>query len=127
MRRGLQSTRMSFPRYEFFFGKLIARYLKGEFGSLEAVDPHFSALLYAGDRFQAKSEIDSALATGRTVLADRYIGSNLAHQTARIEPARREEFAAWLMYLEYELYGLPAEDLVIYLRVSWLRRTGLSV
>ena len=46
--RGLATMRISFPRYESSFGKLVARYLNGEFGSIEAVDPHLSALLYAG-------------------------------------------------------------------------------
>ena len=57
------------------------------------------------------------LAAGKIVLADRYIGSNLAHQTERVPPERREEFLAWLKHLEYGLYGLPVEDLVVYLRV----------
>ncbi len=51
------------------------------------------------------------------MLADRYIGSNMAHQSARVAPEKREEFYAWLKRLEYGLYGLPAEDLVVYLRV----------
>ena len=96
---------------------LSARYLNGEFGSLETVDPHLSALLYAGDRLEAKAEIESALAAGKIVLADRYIGSNLAHQTERVPPEQRDEFLAWLKHLEYGLYGLPVEDLVVYLRV----------
>src|ERR1017187_9451626 len=76
--RGLATLRISFPRYESFFGKLVARYLNGEFGALEAVDPHLSALLYAGDRLEAKGELESALVAGKIVLADRYICSNLA-------------------------------------------------
>jgi dTMP kinase len=115
--RGLSAVRVSFPRYESSFGKLVARYLNGEFGPLAAVDPHFSALLYANNRLEAKSELDSALAAGKIVLADRYVGSNLAHQASRVEPERREEFLAWLTHLEYTLYGLPIEDLVVYLRV----------
>jgi dTMP kinase len=115
--RGLATMRISFPRYESFFGKLAGQYLNGDFGPLEAVDPHFSALLYAGDRFEAKAELDAALAAGKIVLADRYIGSNLAHQTSRVIPERREAFLAWLKHLEYSLYGLPVEDLVVYLRV----------
>jgi dTMP kinase len=111
--------RISFPRYESFYGKLVGRYLNGEFGTLDAVDPHLSALLYAGDRLEAKPEIESALVTGKIVLADRYIGSNMAHQSARVAPEKREEFFAWLKHLEYSLYGLPAEDLVIYLRVPF--------
>ncbi len=115
--RGVAHVRYSFPRYESTFGRLVARYLNGEFGRLEAVDAHFSALLFAGDRFECKAELEAALAGGNTVLADRYIGSNLAHQTARVGPQRREEFLSWLKRLEYGIYSLPVEDLVIYLRL----------
>ena len=116
--RGVAHVRYSFPRYESTFGHLVARYLNGEFGPLEAVDAHFSALLYAGDRYECKAELEAALVAGKTVLADRYIGSNLAHQTARVGAQRREEFLSWLKKLEYGIYGLPAEDLVIYLRLA---------
>jgi dTMP kinase len=115
--RGVACAQFSFPRYESSFGKLVARYLNGEFGPLSAVDPHFSALLYAGDRFESKSALEAALAGGKTLLADRYIASNLAHQTARIPQGHREEFLKWLRYLEYRIYGLPSEDIVLFLRL----------
>ena len=115
--RGLPVFRIGFPRYESFCGKLVGRYLNGDFGALDAVDPHLSALLYAGDRLEAKPELESALAAGKIVLTDRYVGSNLAHQTERVPAEEREEFIAWLKRLEYGLYALPVEDLVIYLRV----------
>jgi dTMP kinase len=51
------------------------------------------------------------------VLADRYIGSNLAHQTARVPAGKRAEFLSWIEHLEYRIYGLPRENLVLYLRV----------
>ena len=82
--RGIPCVPFSFPRYGSSFGKLIASFLNGEFGSLEAIDAHLSALLYAGDRFEAKPELEAALAAGKTILADRYVASNLAHQTARV-------------------------------------------
>jgi dTMP kinase len=116
--RGIAFARFSFPRYESSFGKLVARYLNGDFGSLASVDAHLSALLYAGDRFESKKELESALADGKMILADRYIGSNLAHQTARVPAEQREEFMAWLTQLEYGLYGLPKEDLVLYMRMN---------
>jgi dTMP kinase len=115
--RQIPLAEVSFPRYEGFFGKLVARFLNGEFGSLEAVDAHFSALLYAGDRLESKSLLDAALSSGKIVLADRYVGSNLAHQGSRVPIEKRTEFIAWLKQLEYQIYALPAEDLVIYLRV----------
>jgi dTMP kinase len=95
----------------------VGRYLNGEFGALDAVDPHLSASLYAGDRFEAKAGIEAALSAGKIVLADRYIGSNMAHQSARVAPEQRAEFLEWLKRLEYGLYALPPEDLVIYLHV----------
>ena len=115
--RGVAHARYSFPRYDSFFGRVVARYLNGDFGRLEDVDAHFSALLFAGDRLEAKPELEATLAQGKTVLTDRYIASNLAHQTARVAPEQREEFLAWLKQLEYEIYGLPVEDLVVYLRL----------
>ena len=115
--RRLPVLRIAFPRYESRFGQLAGRYLNGDFGPLGAVDPHLAALVYAGDRFEAKGEIESALAAGRIVLADRYIASNLAHQGERVLPEKREEFFAWLKQIEYGVYGLPVEDLVLYLRL----------
>lgn len=106
-----------FPQYESWFGKMVGQFLNGELGPLESVDPHFTALLYAGDRFEAKQRLASALADGRVVLADRYIASNLAHQTARAPAAKREDFVRWIEHLEYTIYDLPREDLVLYLRV----------
>jgi dTMP kinase len=115
--RGLPVAKFGFPRYESSFGRLIARFLNGEFGPLAAVNAHFSALLYAGDRFEAKPDLEAALDSGRTVVTDRYIASNLAHQAARVPAESRAEFISWLRQLEYGTYGLPVEDLVIYLRV----------
>lgn len=115
--RGVQCAQFSFPRYDSSFGRLVARYLNGEFGPLPAVDAHLSALLYAGDRFESKGELEAALNSGKTLLVDRYIASNLAHQTARVSPERRPEFLGWLKELEYGLYGLPVEDLVLYMRL----------
>jgi dTMP kinase len=114
---GIAFAHVSFPRYNGFFGRLVAQFLNGEFGPLGAVDPHFSALLYAGDRLESKPWMEAALSAGKILLTDRYIGSNLAHQGARVPPRKRPAFLHWLKQLEYEIYGLPHEDLVLCLRV----------
>jgi dTMP kinase len=106
-----------FPQYGSWFGKMVGQFLNGDFGALEAVDPHFTALLYAGDRFEAKPKIEAALNDGKIVLIDRYIGSNLAHQTARVAPDKRADFRRWIEHLEYSIYDLPREELILYLRV----------
>jgi dTMP kinase len=112
---GVYST--AFPQYDSWFGNMVGQFLNGELGPLDAVDPHFSALLYAGDRFEAKPRLEAALDQGKIVLVDRYIGSNLAHQTARAAPEKRAEFRRWIEHLEYTVYGLPHEDRILYLRV----------
>ncbi len=115
--RGHRVLSTGFPQYDSWFGKMVGQFLNGDFGPLESLDPHFTALLYAGDRFECKHPIVAALENGEIVLADRYVGSNLAHQTARSAPQERAAFRAWIEYLEYNIYGLPIEDLVVYLRV----------
>ncbi len=108
---------MAFPQYDSWFGKMVGQFLNGDFGSLDSVDPHFTALLYAGDRFEAKPKLQAALNNGQIVLVDRYIGSNLAHQTARVSEEKRAAFRRWVEHLEYRIYDLPREDLIVYLRV----------
>src|ERR1700676_61828 len=76
--RGIACAPFSFPRYGSTFGRLISGFLNGQFGALETIDAHFSSLLYAGDRFEAKHELEDTLASGSTILADRYVASNLA-------------------------------------------------
>jgi dTMP kinase len=115
--RGYSVHSTGFPQYNSWFGKMVGQFLNGDLGPLESVDPHFTALLYAGDRFEAKRQIETALGEGQIVLADRYVGSNLAHQTARVPPEKRFEFLTWIEHLEYDIYGLPREQLILYLRV----------
>ena len=115
--RGHSVFPTGFPQYDSWFGKMVGQFLNGDLGPLESVDPHFTALLYAGDRFEAKPKLESGLNNGQIVLVDRYIGSNLAHQTARVPPEQRSEFLKWIEHLEYKIYRLPRETLALYLRV----------
>lgn len=108
---------IGFPQYDSWFGKMVGQFLNGDLGVLETVDPHFTAMLYAGDRFEAKPRLEAALREGKIVLADRYIGSNLAHQSARTPADNRASFVAWIEHLEYNIYSLPCESLVLYLQL----------
>ena len=116
-----------FPQYDSWFGKMVGQFLNGDFGPLDTVDPHFTALLYAGDRFEAKPKLEGALDKGQIVLVDRYIGSNLAHQTALVPSEQRDAFRRWIEHLEYGIYDLPREDLILYLRVPPLEAQRLVV
>ena len=116
--RGLTTTLLSFPRYsETHFGAAVAAYLNGAYGAADAIDPHLSALLFAGDRFESRAAIDAAAAAHDVVLFDRYVSSNLAYQAARLDAPERPAFLAWLARLEYEVYRLPRAELTLYLDV----------
>lgn len=109
---------ISFPRYEDnLYGGLIKRYLEGEFGSIEQVNPYLVALAFAGDRALAKSQIKQWLDEGKIVIANRYVPSSKAHLSANLPQEKREEFIKWLDNLEYGM-GAIKEDLVILLNVD---------
>ncbi|TAL64258.1 MAG: dTMP kinase [Bacteroidetes bacterium] len=112
---------MHFPRTETpWFGELIARFLRGEFGSLNNVDPYLVAMLYAGDRKDASEIIDRWLREGKIVLLDRYTYSNIAYQCAKLnEPHAQDELMKWILSLEFEHFAIPKPDLNIFLDVPF--------
>lgn len=125
--KGMPYFGISFPRYDDnVYGDLVRRYLLGEFGKLDEVDPHLAASLYAGDRSLAKKEITNALNSGKVVIADRYVSSSKAHLSANLPETEREEFVKWVDKLEYESNGMPREDLTIFLNVSAQKGKELS-
>jgi|SRR3989344_1239179 len=117
--QGLAWEAISFPRYEDnLYGKLIRRYLEGEFGGISQVNPYLMALAYAGDRVLAKPLIESWLNEGKVVIANRYVSSSKAHLGANLPDTKREEFIRWVRELEYETNRIPKEDLTILLQVD---------
>lgn len=112
---------LHFPRTESpFYGNMIARFLRGEFGDLNSVDPYFVALIYAGDRTDASVTIRSWLEDGYLVVADRYVQSNIAFQCAKTGDRReREELRKWILSFEFEYNRIPEPDLSIFLDVPF--------
>lgn len=119
--RGMASEYIHFPRFEApFFGELIARFLRGELGGINEVDPYIVAMLYAGDRRDAAALIRRWLDTGKVVIADRYVYSNIGYQCAKVpDAARREELRRWILDLEYEYFKIPQPDISIFLDVPF--------
>jgi dTMP kinase len=110
---------ISFPRYEdSMWAQMVKRYLLGEFGSLDRVDPYFGSMLYAGDRLCARDLLCQWLLTGKVVVANRYVPSNLAHMGAKFKSASQmAKYVSWLEKLEYGENKIPKEDKVIFLYV----------
>ena len=108
-----------FPRYDApVYGDLISRFLKGDFGSNEAVHPQLVALLFAEDRHGALPEVSRKLREGATVLFDRYVYSNIAYQCAKLKDEdEAEALRKWIIDTEYGTFKLPKPDLNIFLDV----------
>ena len=108
-----------FPRYDApVYGDLISRFLRGDFGSNEAVHPQLVALLFAEDRHGAAPQMKDSLAQGGNILLDRYVYSNIAYQCAKMNDASEAEvLREWIFNTEYGDFGLPVPDLNIFLDV----------
>ena len=116
---GKPLTYIHFPRYDApVYGDLIGKFLRGGFGSIDAVHPQLVALLYAEDRRTAVPQMLEAVKDGGILLLDRYVYSNIAYQCAKIEDeSEREELRKWIRDTEYGDFGLPVPDLNIFLDV----------
>mgnify|MGYP000720035724 FL=1 len=120
-RRGVACRYLHFPRFDApVFGDLIARFLRGELGTVEAVDPYLVALLFAGDRGDAAAEIRQWLASGEAVVLDRYVYSNVGFQCAKLPAGEeRDRLADWIVNLEFGHNALPRPDLSLFLDVPF--------
>ncbi|OGD88508.1 dTMP kinase [Candidatus Curtissbacteria bacterium RIFCSPLOWO2_02_FULL_40_11] len=115
-KRKVPTALISFPNYKSTWGKVITKYLKGEFGSATEVDPYLASILYAGDRLLASKKISKWLNGGKYVVCDRYTASNIAHQAAKIKSGK-QKFIDWVENFEYVQNKIPKENLVIYFSV----------
>jgi dTMP kinase len=117
----LQCRYMHFPRTDSpWFGELIARFLRGEYGDLSQVDPYLVAMLYAGDRKDAAPVLEAWLEEKYYVILDRYTYSNIAYQCAKINSAEEaEKLREWIVRLEFEHFGIPRPDINIFLDVPF--------
>ncbi len=111
----------SFPRYGQESAVFVEEYLNGAYGdSVDALPPQVAAVLFAVDRMAGTQEIDTWLnkhPDGIAVL-DRYRGSNLAHQGAKIaDTAIRRAFYDQLQSYETNILGILEPDINIVLNV----------
>jgi dTMP kinase len=107
---------LSFPRYgETLYGKLVGRYLNGEFG--ENTHPYLHGTLYSMDRLESKPFLEAAIAYNDVVLCDRYIPSNLCYSALKAKKEERDEVVKHFVQLEYEIMKMPVPDVIFFLDV----------
>jgi dTMP kinase len=121
IRKGYNCEYLHFPRTGTpYFGELIGRFLRGEFGSLSDVDPYLVAMLYAGDRKDASNMISDWLSEGKIVLLDRYTYSNIAYQCAKVQDlSNQDKLMQWILSLEFDYFAIPEPDLNVFLDVPF--------
>jgi dTMP kinase len=112
---------LHFPRTDSpVFGELISMFLRGDLGELRTVNPYLIALIYAGDRHDAKDIINGWLNKGHLVVVDRYVSSNIAFQCAKIgKQEGQAKLKNWILNLEYEYYKIPRPDVELFLDVPF--------
>jgi len=110
---------LHFPKYGHNeFSEVIAKFLRGEFGGIDDVDPYFVANIYAMDRYMYKPELLQQLEDNDVVLLDRYVFSNLAYQGAKYEDEGKSAYIqTWIEEFEFDFLGLPYPDLTLFLDV----------
>lgn len=107
-----------FPQYEEPSSYFVKEYLNGKYGSSEEVGPYTGSLFYALDRYQASFKIHEALKQGKIVLANRFTGSNMAHQGTKFSnQEERRGYFIWLDNLEFMMLKIPRPNKSFVLRV----------
>lgn len=118
--QGRNVREVSFPDYASDSSALIKMYLNGEFGTDPGnVNAYAASSFFAVDRFASyKKDWGAFYQAGGVVIADRYTTSNAIHQCSKLPEEQWDSYLDWLFDFEYRLLGIPAPDLVLYLKVD---------
>jgi len=121
LKKNIKSKFIHFPRTGSpVYGDLISRFLRGELGDINSVNPYLIALIYAGDRNDASIQLRQWMNEGHVVIADRYLYSNIAFQCAKLKDMnQKKRLAAWIKNLEYNDNKIPVPDLNLFLNVPF--------
>ncbi len=118
-KEGYKVKKIDFPQYGLKSAGLVEEYLNGKYGSSTEVGPYRASIFYACDRYDASFKIKKWIEEGFTVVADRYISSNAAHQGGKIKnKEERDKYLKWLYELEYGVFEIPKPDITFVLKTS---------
>ncbi len=117
--QGYDVVTFDFPQYDQDSSYFVREYLSGAYGTSDEVGPYTGSVFYALDRYAARQAIKQSLDEGKIVVANRFTGSNMAHQgTKFINPEERRGYFIWLDNLEFQMLGIPRPTLSVVLRVD---------
>lgn len=120
---GKKVKKIDFPKYESDSSAPVRMYLNGELGSDPTLlNPYACGTLYAVDRFiqyvtdwkKYFDEDDNTI-----IIADRYVSANIIHQAGKItDREERNKYIEWCLDSEHNKFGLPRENLTMYLTIK---------
>lgn len=112
--------KVSFPDYESDSSALVKMYLSGQFGEKpDDVNAYAASSFYAVDRYASfKRDWGKFYDEGGMIIADRYTTSNAIHQCSKLNRQQWDLYLDWLFDFEYKLLGIPAPNMVVYLKVA---------
>ena len=117
---GINVMQIKFPNYASDSSTLVRMYLAGRFGSDPSeVNAYAASAFYAVDRYASyMSEWGESYRNGMVILSDRYVSSNIIHQSSKLDSVDSEiSFWDWLYDFEYCKLGVPRPDGVYFLDV----------
>lgn len=125
---GIRTHTIDFPQYDEFWGRMVGRYLRGEFGELEEVNPYLVSVLFMLDQAKLNRKISKWIKEDYYVLSNRYVTSSMAHQTSKFASDRQQrQYLEWINKAAYKELGLIKEDLTIVLYADTEILKDLSV
>ncbi len=116
-KQGKKVKLISYPRYNEQSSFMVRKYLNWDYGN--NVWAKLSSMFYAIDRFDSSFDLKKDLQDYDYIISDRYVSANMLHQAWKIsDKEKRNEFLDWLYDLEYNIFGLPKPDKILFLDVS---------
>lgn len=107
---------LDYPRYDEQSSFMVRKYLNWEYG--KEVSAKLASIFYAIDRFDSSFDIRKDMQDYDYIISNRYVSANMIHQAGKIENIEeRKKFLDWEYDLEYNIFGIPKADKVIFLDV----------
>lgn len=107
---------LDYPRYGEASAYFIERYLNWAYW--KNLSPKLASIFYALDRFEDSFNFKDTINEYDYIISNRYVSANMMHHGGKIKnPEERLEYISWLKNLEFEIFGIPEPDKVLFLDV----------
>ena len=108
---------LDYPRYWEKSAFMVEKYLNWDYW--KEIWPKLASIFFAIDRFEDYFEHKNDFDKYDYIISNRYVSAAMIHQAWKIQDMKeKEEFLSWIEDLEYNIFGIPRPDKIIFLNVS---------